>query len=336
MFTRVTRIGLDIGSKKIKLVKVKQNKQSLEVVKFASTNIPPGLVVGGIIQAPEQLGLELEGLVKQLNLKGKGVIASISGQQIYTRNIEMPRMSLAELKEAAVYQAINFLPIPVEEAAIDVFPLRNFEDEEGKKTEVFFVAVRQQQVDNLVQVCEYAGLKLRTVDIDPLAIYRLLEFNTEFMPDETVAFLFMDNSYASICIFKNHIMIFNRFLNMGLENFLLAQNSFGEGDSSAYDALDLDKGIFDYLIRDMTTDILRSLEYYDLQYQENVEQLFLVGEGTKIKGLAEKFSEALERKIIVKDIMDKLVLPAGISDVAARELQYEFAVALGLAIREVY
>ncbi|MEN6349747.1 MAG: pilus assembly protein PilM, partial [Syntrophomonas sp.] len=165
MFNRAAAIGLDIGSKKIKLVRVRKTQENWQIVKFGSMLTPAGLVEAGNIFDPEKLGREMITLVDQLGFKGQKVISAVSGQQVYIRTLVMPRMSLKETKEAAVYQAATFLPVPVEEAAIDIFPLRDFEDDEGKQREIFFVAVPRIQVENLETTCRMAGLKLVAVEI---------------------------------------------------------------------------------------------------------------------------------------------------------------------------
>jgi len=337
LFNREPVIGLDIGSKKIKLVQVKKNKKGIQVAKFASMLTPPGMVEAGIINAPEELGQELGKLVEKMRLKGKDVVSSVSGQQLYTRNLIMPKMKLEELKKAVFYQATSFLPIPIEEAAIDVFPLRDFEDEEGnKQTEIFFVAVRQHQVYSLVQTCQAAGLKLKVIDIEPLAIYRLLSSSDTIAADRSIGILNIGASGSSLAVFKNEAMTFYRFFSFGCEAFLSGNNFMDVPDWSGLDEIEIEgNDRFDYLIADLLAELLRSIEYYSIQHNDTVDAVYLVGGGARLKGLDVKLAAGIEREVILVNTLGNLIMPENLAPEAKRELQYDFAVALGLAARGV-
>lgn len=335
MFNREPVIGLDIGSKKIKLVQVKKGKKGLQVVKFASISTPPGMVQAGIINAPEELGKELGKLVSDLQLNGKSVVSAVSGQQLYTRTLIMPKMKLEELKEAVFYQAANFLPIPIEEAATDVFPLRDFEDERGKKTEVFFVAVRQYQVDSLVQTCHAAGLKLKAIDIEPLAIYRLLSLSG-IAADRSIGILNMGASGSSLSVFRKDTMNFYRFLSFGCEAFLSDYNFMTVPNFSGLDQIEIEgNNQYDYLISDILAELLRSIEYYTIQHNDTVDAVYLIGGGSRLKGLDEKLASGIEREVLLADTLSYLTVPENLNSEAKRELQCDFSVALGLAARGI-
>ena len=66
MLFRATGIGLDIGSKKIKLARVKKVKKGLELMDFASMPTPNGVIEYGKIIAPVELGKAISSLVKEM------------------------------------------------------------------------------------------------------------------------------------------------------------------------------------------------------------------------------------------------------------------------------
>jgi type IV pilus assembly protein PilM len=335
LFNRLPGIGLDIGSKKMKLVWAKRRRDRLQIVKFGSMPTPVGAVDSGIILEPERLGEELGVLVRDLNLKGKRVVSAVAGQQVYIRNLIMPSMKLNELKEAVRYQATTFLPISVEDAAIDIFPLREFEDEEGQKTEVFFVAVRRQQVENLDIACRIAGLNLAAVEIEPLAVYRVLGGN----PESVVAFLKIGSSRSYLAVFKGGILKFYRSLPFGSSAFY--QNGVLNGGAEPGELDEIEVGQdnqYDYLLRDIISEVKVSIEYYEMQNQtedEDIERLLLCGSGSAIRGLDSRLEAELDHKVEVADILPQLILPEDISDAEKYELKHNFVIALGLAAREV-
>lgn len=333
LFNKSPGIGLDIGSKKIKVARVKNSKQGIKLVGFDSIPTPPGTVETGNILDPARLGEELGQLVEKLKIKHQKVVSAVAGQQVYTRNIVMPRMSLEELKEAVSFQAINFLPIPVEDASIDIFPLRELEDDEGKKTELFFVAVRRQQVENLDTVCNFAGLNLVAVEIEPMAINRVLGRNN---PAEVSAYLNIGASSSNFSVFKKNILVFYRSMSFGSSAFYegIGLNAgdinpekieFGQGNQ------------YDYLTRDIIDDVTRSVEYYNMQNrgeaEQRVEKIWLCGGGSRFKGLDSSLAAGSGLEVEIANPLSELILPYELSEEQERDLKHDFLIALGLAAR---
>lgn len=335
LFNKSPGIGLDIGSKKIKVARVKNTKQGIQVVSFDSIPTPAGTVEAGNIMDPARLGEELGYMVGKLKIKHNKVVSAVAGQQVYTRNIVMPRMKLEELKEAVSFQAINFLPIPVEEAVIDIFPLRDFEDNEGKKTEIFFVAVRRQQVENLDMVCDIAGLNLVAVEIEPLAMNRVLGRNN---PDEVSAYLNIGASRSNFSVFKKNVLVFYRSMSFGCSAFYegLGIKSMDTGINP--EEIEFGQGNkYDYLTRDIIDDVTRSVEYYNLQNnrmsEELVEKVWLCGGGSRFKGLDRSLALGSGLQVEIADPLSELILPDKLSDEQKRDLKHEYLIALGLAAR---
>ncbi len=337
MFRKIADIGLDVGSKKIKLARVGKRGDKLEVLNFGSMDTPPGLVEAGTIYDPEALGQAMRPLVNELNMSGKQVISAISGQQIYTRNIVMPRMKLKDLKKAIEFQASNFLPIPVEEAALDIFPVREFEDQEGKKTEVFFVAVRQIQVENLISACRMAGLQLVAVEIEPLAINRVIGAGDI---TEKRAFLNIGGTRSYFTVFKDEMMVFYRSLSFGCSSFHPGIGLDPGDECAGLETVQIENNPqYDFLMRDIMAEVSRSAEYYAMQSDEptpdSVDKILLCGGGSRINGFDRILSEGLGKIVQLADPTTRLILPGEISNIHAQDIKHDFLVVLGLAAREL-
>ncbi|HWP95929.1 MAG TPA: type IV pilus assembly protein PilM [Syntrophomonadaceae bacterium] len=324
-------IGLEIGHDAIRMARVKHTGGKLKVLEYGTIPTPAGAADGGIVNDPVALGESLAGLVKQLNLKGRKVVSAVSGPQVYIRNIILPRMKLNELKEAALFEATTFLPIPVDEAAIDIFPLRHMEDEEGKKTELFFVAVRRQQVENLRLACEVAGLQLVAVELDPLALYRIMG-----EPGEAQTLLHIGAARSYFCAVKNGALLFQRYFSSGTRALCNALDPDAE-PTGVLRQLDLEDGSgSDFLTPDLISETSRSLEYFHMQFKEEKQgELILCGSGARIKGLDKILSSALDMEVLVKDPLSRLILPSNVMVSDEEELKFDYLIALGLAAREV-
>jgi len=324
-------IGLDIGNKKVKLVRLRKTRDGFSLAEYGSIPTPPGAVEAGFVHDPEKLGEFLGQLVGDLKLKNKAVVSAVSGPQVYIRSLVMPRMKPVEQRAAIRYEATTFLPIPVDEASIDISPLTFFEDEGGKKVDLFFVAVRKQQVENLHLTCKIAGLKLAAVEIEPLALHRLLK------PDNAgvQAFVNIGSSRSTFSVFNGEALKFYRHMSFGYSPFIPA-GSANNGEATGLDQVELGNSEdHQYLLPDIIAELTRSVEYYHMQNQNGIKNLMLCGGGARIRGLDKVLAEGINITVINADTLQRIGLPADISDSHRQELRNDFAVALGLAAREV-
>ncbi len=332
LFSRAPGIGLDIGYKKIKLVRIKRSGSRVKLVDYGSKFSPAGCVEAGMIQDPERLGERLGELVHEMKLNKQPVVSVVAGPQVYIRNFVMPHMKSQELRTAVRYEATTFLPIPVDEAEIDISPLRYIEDEEGKKVEVFFVAVRKLQVDNLRLACEIAGLKLTAVEIEPLALHRL---SSGDLPEQQ-AFLNIGASRSTFSVFHGEALTFHRHLSFGCSVF--AQSYLHGQDTSFTGLQSIELGSsseHQYLVRDMIAELARAMEYHAMQNAEPINTLWLCGGGARIKGLDEALTEGVNCRVAVFDSLARVEISNNIDEDTRDELKHDYAVALGLAARGV-
>ncbi|NLW92858.1 MAG: type IV pilus assembly protein PilM [Syntrophomonadaceae bacterium] len=325
-------IGLDIGSRKVKIVQLKKTRNGYSLVNFGSIKTPPGAVDSGYIHDPERLGECLGELIVDLKLKNKAVVSAVSGPQVYTRTLVMPRMKPAEQRVAVRYEATTFLPIPVDEAAIDISPLTFFEDEEGKKVDLFFVAVRKQQVENLSETCRIAGIKLAAVEIEPLALHRLLKDDGLGVQ----AFVNIGATRSTFSVFNGEALKFYRHLSFGSSPFLLGPSMDMEGGVAGLEKVVLGSSEeHQFLLRDIISELSRSIEYYNMQNENEINKLMLCGGAASINGLDAVLAEGINISVINADTLDRIELPTDTSEAVRQEMGNDYAVALGLAAREV-
>lgn len=329
MFGKKISVGIDIGTEKTKIIVLQRKGKEAEITAVESFLTPRGFVDSGSIMEPVLLGEEIKKIVDSLKIKGRAAIASVSGPQVYTRIFTMPEMKEDEIREAAVYQASTFLPIPLDEAAVDVYPLREVEAEDGKRIEVFFVAVRKSQIERLQTVCETAGLALQVVDIEPLALERAAETG-----EGVKAFLNIGSSRAYFSVFEKGMLTLHRSLSFGCSAFLIAGHPSCPVPE-ALENIDIRTGEYDFLVNDMMSELVRAVEYYRLQNKNPIEKLYLSGGGSRLKGLDEIITQNTGIPAGQVRINSKLRGKCLEDNQKLKELTHDFMIALGLAMRGV-
>jgi type IV pilus assembly protein PilM len=326
-----TQLGLDIGEKRIKLVMLKKEGNMYRVTAYGSMKTPPGTVDGGVISDPARLGEALRGLVQKTGINPNSPLASaVSGQQVYTRLLSLPRMRMEELRQAALFQAAGFLPLSIDDVTADIYPVREYSDADGHKTEVLFVATRTSQVDSLLEACRIAGLKLRWVEIEALGLARVFYPQLTSGGAEIKAVVNIGASRAYIAFYKKALLVLLRSITFGSQVFYESDDE--QAGAEITPGVDASSPEFPELMGDFVAEMSRSLSYAQIQLKEPVNTLFLTGGGSRIAGMADYLAQALQVQCSLGELGAYLKLPAEQSP-QARELRHDFPVALGLALR---
>ncbi|NMC27581.1 MAG: pilus assembly protein PilM [Syntrophomonadaceae bacterium] len=334
MFRKLPGIGLDIGSQKIKMIRVAHKRSQLELIRYGSTPTPAGTIKGGIIVDPEGLGAEIRYLVKDLKLSGQRTVSALGGQQIFMRNICIPNVKAGELDDAIWYQAMHLLPIPVEEAVMDHYVVRQVDTAQGRNTEILLVAVGKNQVENIKLACHIAGLKLAVLEVEPQALFRMVGDAAS-----VTAILNVGWTRSYVFIFKRGVPVFFRAISVG--------SSVGANLSESYPASIVDAGAVQTTIQMkskqngpeyLVSEVKAAVEYYQASQnglEDNIQKIWVNG-GSRLRDLANRLVRATGCEVEAVGIGKRLRLSADINQRVRQELQQDFLIALGLAAREVY
>lgn len=315
----------------MKLAAVKPQRNGGLIQKFGDIPTPLGTVENGLINNPEEVGAELGKLVEKLNLKGRKVVSSLTGQMIYARLMTLPAMSIDDLRTAALYQATNFLPISVEEVSADIQPVRYYEDSEGKMAEVFFIAARKMQVENLQNTCSIAGLKLARLEIEPFSL------NTLFLPQvndkELYGIINIGAQLTYLAIFHHKRLVFVRTFTFGSSAFYYQLDEISSG-GSRLEEINIDNPDCVNLLGGLIDELTRSIDYFRLQNKDDdIESLLLTGSGSRIIGINRLFSAELNIPTQLASLEQRIVMPNNITIEEKHNLTFDYPVALGLALR---
>lgn len=331
MFAK-SSVGLDIGSHLIKVVGLKRQGKAGILKSFGHINTPEGSVENGIINNPEDVGRELGKLIDKLKLKGSKTVSALSGQQVYTRLMTLPAMSIGDLRSAALYQATNFLPVAIDDVTADIYPVREFDDPngQGRMAEVFFIAARKVQAENLVKACEIAGLKLNVLEIEPLALKSLYE--TPLAP-KVYGIINIGAQRSYLSIFQENSLVFLRSISFGCSAFYYQVPRLAQGECQL-DDLSINDPECSTLLHSLGDELTRSIDYFRLQNKDDaISKMIICGGCARINGMEEFITNQINIPAKLGNIEENLKLPAGISVEEKNDLYYDYPVALGLALR---
>ena len=211
--------GLDISDLSLKIIKLKKIKNGFDLATFGEQNLKPGIIKGGEIKDEKALSEVIKEALNKVQgekLKTKYVIASLPEEKAFLQVIQMPRMSEEELKSAVIYEAENYIPLPIEEVYLDsqvIQPVHNHLDH----FDVLIAALPEKTVDPYLSVLKMARLEPVSLEIESLSISRaLIKGEVSAFP---VLLIDLGATRTSFIIFSGHSLRFTSSIPVSSGNF---------------------------------------------------------------------------------------------------------------------
>lgn len=360
--------GLDISDLSLKIVKLKKTKNGYDLVSFGEEKIQPGIIKEGEIKDQKALSEIIKRAI--INVKGKKlntkyVVASLPEERAFLQVIQMPRLLEEDLKSAVVFEAENYIPLPIEKVYLDsqiVQPAYNHLDH----CDVLIAALPKTTVDPYLSVLKLAKLQPVALEIESLAIARALTKNeAAYSP---LLLIDLGQTRTSFIVFSGHALRFTSSIPVSSGSFTEIIAKALEVNSEEAERLKIKYGleekiqlkikngverkvergkIFEALVPalvDLIQQIKRYLNYYQTHATHehlapnghDISKILLCGGGANLKGLPELLSLELKTPVELGNPWVN-ILPESLKEVP--ELSFEkslgFATALGLALRGV-
>ncbi|MBU3911245.1 MAG: pilus assembly protein PilM [Candidatus Omnitrophica bacterium] len=306
-----TAIGLDIGSRFIKLVELKSSGGNIILNKF------------GIKEIPKDLKLDRDKVTFQLiaqllaenNIKERNVNICAAGQSVFVRFVKLLQVKEDKLKQTMRFEAQNQIPFPLNEVAWDWSLLDTGENTTKK---AIIAAIKKNIVDDMISKLSGIRLSTRLIDISLFSLYNCMVFNEDFSQEGLGAVMDIGMKATNLVIFKKG--------NIWIRSFPIAAERIEEAKDQGMDEL--------------IGELERSVEYYfiqggeELKGEKKLDELILTGGGSVIDGLESRIAERLNIKPKALDPFRKLRVSKEIfSSLQEKGAKNQLSIAVGLALR---
>jgi type IV pilus assembly protein PilM len=178
-----------------------------------------------IIVDPQLLGQAVKQLMREVGIRAKSSVSSVSGQgALVVRVIEVPKMSESELAETMKWEVERHVPFATDEVIMDFQPIeRPDEPPDAQNMEVLLAVAQQDMIDRHVEMLFAAGLSPRAIDVEPLACARaLIELGPDPYGRKTVAIINIGASNTDIGVFRDGLLAFPRTIPLAGDAFTQA------------------------------------------------------------------------------------------------------------------
>jgi len=224
---RQSVFGLDIGYETLKLVQTFVSKKGTELIGAIEIPINERL----LMQDRFKNKADTANLIKEAMRKTKPhpitatrIVSALPESFVFSKTIQLPRMSMNEYKKSVPIEASNSLPIPIESVYLDFQVLLSHPNEE--MADILVVAAPKKLVDDYLEMAKLAGLELASLETKPLCVGRAL------IPRNDRAgrlILHIGTEYSRISVWNEGMIRLTSTVNMG-QNHLLESMGYSGGD----------------------------------------------------------------------------------------------------------
>jgi type IV pilus assembly protein PilM len=311
-----TGVGIDIGTRTIEVAEVKNAKGGAIVTNFGGVELPQDAVREGEILDSAAVTEALEELLDSAKVKEKKVWLGVSNQRVVVRQVDLPWMEEKELRESLRYQVQEYIPIPVEEAELDVHVVDEFTNDAGERYQrLLLVAGHRDMVTAHVDAAVDAGLKPVGVDLNPFAVLRAMG-NDSVLEHGNQVLVDVGAGITNIIVHEAGVPTFVRILVMGGDSITDAlqsglQTSREEAELAKRQTVlgsggDVTARIVTEQADQFVDEIRSSLDYYQAQTgASRLSGVVLTGGGAMLRGLPDRLAAAIRLPVEVGNPFDR-------------------------------
>ncbi|HOW35920.1 MAG TPA: type IV pilus assembly protein PilM [Candidatus Omnitrophota bacterium] len=333
-------VGLDIGSHSCKLIEIAPAKDSFTVVNWAVEQVKGD----GVEEA-------LKRILNKTGIHSKSPFTSLSGHGTLVRLVDMPVMSLADLKKSFHIETDKYFPFPKDQAYTDCHVV-NPKNKDNKMS-VLIAAAKKELVDHRLELLTKLNLQAEHIGLDSLALANIFSLmaqkkNTpasdknaaEAPKSQAVAVLNIGDIATGLTIFKDNlpwftrdIFLAGRDLNKRISNVLGVPFSEAEKiKCQPQDKAEVVTSTYESLFSNLVSEIRLSFDYFVTENNTPITKLFLTGGSSLLTGLDAFFVKNLDIAVEKWNPFSLLDLSPGVAGAEFNSNNHRLAVALGLAL----
>jgi type IV pilus assembly protein PilM len=168
-------VTLDFEGRDIRLLVSTRRK----VLRWASVTLPAELMDHGLIQSPERVGQGLVRMLASQKASGRRVISSATGYRSVSRTLTMPAIKPSLLDETVERKIRQEMPLSADET----YTSWQVIGRENGTMRIFALVMPRLIIDRQMQALQEARLKLRAMDLRPLALVRAVHRDEAIIAD---------------------------------------------------------------------------------------------------------------------------------------------------------
>lgn len=328
-------LSVELGVQKTRICEIEVNGKRKTVVNTCVFDTPEGTVEDGYVRNKDILAVSIRAAMQKKGISAKEVVFSISSSKIANREVNMPVLADNKIGDFIKTNAQEYFPIEVEKYVITFKKLQEIQEGDQKKLRILVLAAPNDLIETYYDLASVMGVEITAIDYAGNSSYQVLK-KQNFKGVNVIVQLNEANTLINIMkgnvlllqrtvpygvsavvdaaltcgefdiVDRNTAM--EKLLSDTLVNPKLNESaiddvalSYMDSNNDAYSqqikqmkAKDQITDSFNYLVNNT----IRVLDYYASKFpEERVENIFLAGVGSRIKGILPLFKNEVFKDI---------------------------------------
>jgi type IV pilus assembly protein PilM len=357
---RLGPIGIDLGSRSVKLVQL--SRDGTQLIEAARADLPLGFGAsqGAADFKPEKessssigcsnLTKELSKALRQARegrkFRGREVVLCLGPRELYVQNMRVPKGPPAELEHVIRQEAEPRLPFPANEAELRFLEAADVRQGDMTRREVIVLACHRPVLDQILQVVDDAKLTPVAIEVEPAALLRCygLQFRRDADQAQRAIFVHLGNASTAVVIAQGTEVLFIKYIDLAGRHFDEAVARHLKMEVSEAWALrrhngdrradqqdpEVARSVAESLrpaIDRLANEILLCIRYHSVTFRGQQLKRLVLGGGEATQTLLDSLAARIDMKCELGDPLRAF----DAASVPGRKAQWD--VALGLALR---
>ncbi|MCA9247866.1 MAG: pilus assembly protein PilM [Planctomycetales bacterium] len=342
--TKYGPIGVDIGSRSLKLVQFDAERR--KIVEAVRWDLPADLDCLLPDEQSRQLTEAIRAAREGRRFRGKAAVVCLGGSELFVQNIRIAKGPEEDFERLVFQETAGRLPFPVNEAEARFINAADVRQGDSMRREVIVMAAHQPAIDQRLIALVDAGLKPIAVDAEPVALVRcyVSQFRRDEDHSQRAMFVHVGATRTAIIIAEGAHVLFCKYVDVGgsqmdealsrsldLETTAAASLRRHNGDRRA-DLRDPDvqRSVRDAVrpvLEQLASELAMCVRYHSVTFRGKPLVRVVIGGGEASEALVESITESVGVPCELGDPLRSYECPASIG----RKSQWD--VATGLALR---
>lgn len=336
-------VGLDIGSRAIKVVEVGHSGAKPTLLKFARRPLLPEAIVDGEVMDRDVVVDTISELMESSGIVSKDVVIAVSGRAVIVKKIQMGKMSDDEARNAIQWEAEQHVPFDIDDVSLD-FQILN-RDSSPDRMDVLLVAAKKEMLESRADLVRAAGLHPTLIDVDSFAVQNAYEQSYGLQEGNLTLLLNVGCFVTNVNIIKDGVPFFTRDLSFAGNAILEAvQKDLGVDYDEATRILESPgdermedlQSIVGVVGEELAVGIEKSLSYLKASGEaDHIDRICLTGGSAFAPGLREAIEKRQGSPVEIGNPFRNMDWNEGIfGETDAEKAGPHYMVAAGLALRQ--
>ncbi|MBZ0135889.1 MAG: type IV pilus assembly protein PilM [Planctomycetes bacterium] len=335
-----TAWGIELGTSSVKAVKLNGDRGGVSLEDVSIVALSDFGLGAGTSKEDATAGALNDLRANKGIKKGDEVFVSISGQNTLGRIISLPPVAKERVRETIENEARSQIPIKLEEA---VWDFQVIEDGDPDELRVNLYAAKKDVVDQLVNICDMAGLQITGIQVAPLGIYNYIKYEMDDAVSDACVAIDIGADNTDVVIIdgqKTYVRVVpvagNDITKALRARFKLSADDAEKLKRRAHKSKDA-AAVFEAMkppLKDMVGEIYRAVGFYKSQHEDaNVNQLVMMGNGSKLLNIKKFFEQQLQYQVHKVDTPVRIALARSVDPTEVQNNIQSLTVAMGLALQ---